>query len=488
MLAISLKSNMFDKSFLEKGVMHLILSLYNEPSNTRSSVQTIISKTEEFISEFYVSFLLEKLLQEFNYDKSISNKINIVLNDNKHPFENFCTEHLRFKMLEKHCNFQFPEKYYVGYELVNDVRTLIQATHVPIEYSLKTTLEISGLFEEIKKYMEKLSEEKSIISNISQARFWRHRYSTLVNETKTVLPLILYYDDFETGNALGSHVGEQVLGGVYVSLPCLPPHLVAKLSNIFIASVFYTKHRKLLGNNAVFHRVITNINTLIKDGLELRINGINQLVYFQCILFVGDNLGLNSACGFVENFGKCLRYCRICTATSDQCGLMCEEDSALLRNRENYEKDLNQISYVSESYDSGIKENCIFNRIINFHIVENKSVDIMHDLLEGVASYTISKVLTVFIYEQKYFTLQTLNNLIKNFNYGDIDKSNKPRLITKENSKKTGNDIIKNKIKLKQSSSEMLCLSRYLGPIIGHLIPENNEYWKLYLTLRRLLG
>ena len=358
--------------FFQKGVIELTLSLYNEASINRSSVQLIVNKTEEF----------EKLLVEFTHDKTTCNKISLILNENKNPFENFSSEQLRFKMLKEYCGFQIPEKFDLGYEMLNDVRTLVQASHIPLEYTLKSTLEIPGLFQEIKQYMRKFNEEKTVISNIVQGRAWRKKYNTVTN--KTILPIIINYDDFGTGNALGSHSGEQALGGVYVSLPCLPPHLVAKLNNIFITSVFYTKHRKSFGNYAVFNKVISNINSLTENGLKLDVNGMKEFVYFQCILFVGDNLGLNSACGFVESFGKSLRYCRICTATSEQCKLMCEEDSTLLRNREDYEKNVHEISVNSKSYDSGIKEDCLFNRIKNYHIVENKSVDLMHDICEGV--------------------------------------------------------------------------------------------------------
>jgi len=37
---------------------------------------------------------------------------------------------------------------------------------------------------------------------------------------KTVLPLFMYFDDFESGNVLGSHSGIHKVGAVYVSIPC----------------------------------------------------------------------------------------------------------------------------------------------------------------------------------------------------------------------------------------------------------------------------
>lgn len=44
------------------------------------------------------------------------------------------------------------------------------------------------------------------------------------------------------------------------------------------------------------------------------------------------------------------------------------------------------------------------------------------------------------------------------------------------------------KLKIKQSASEMLCLIRYLGFMIGDLIPAGNRPWKLYQYLRRAVG
>ncbi|XP_066592936.1 uncharacterized protein [Prorops nasuta] len=437
---------MFDKAFLDNGILNFILSLYNEDCITRTAVQLIVKLLQEFISTYYIPFLNEKLYKEFSFNDNSHCKINLVLNENSNPFNDFSTEQLRFKLLKKHCGFQLPENYNIEYELVNNQKTLVKGNYIPLKYTIQSTLEMHGIFEQVKNYMNKLNEEKTLTSNIIQGRFWRDRFSNISN--KTLLPLIIYYDDFETGNALGSHVGEQQLGGVYVSLPFLPPHLVAKLNNILISSVFYTKHKKSLGNHAVFEATIMDINSLIRDGLELR-----------------DNLGLNSASGFVESFGKTVRYCRICEATSEQCEIMCEEDSTLLRNRDNYEKHVSNITFNPKSSDSGIKENCVFNNIINFHIVENKSVDLMHDVCEGVVGYTLSKILTILIYEQKLFSLNVLNNRITNFSYGSTEISNKPRSIIREFSKK-----------------------KYLILIIGDLVPEHNEHWKLYLILRQIVG
>lgn len=78
----------------------------------------------------------------------------------------------------------------------------------------------------------------------------------------------------------------------------------------------------------------------------------------------------------------------------------------------------------------GVKERFIFNQLPNFHIAENHSLDLMHDLFEGVASDTIGKVLTNLVCVTKIISLETLNYRISTFDYGELEKSAKPRPLT----------------------------------------------------------
>lgn len=82
----------------------------------------------------------------------------------------------------------------------------------------------------------------------------------------------------------------------------------------------------------------------------------------------------------------------------------------LLRTVQSYTLDVLQNNYSN----TGIKEECIFNKINNFHICENIIVDVMHDLSEGVAAYTIGKILQALI-TAKILSLSIINNHIKTF-------------------------------------------------------------------------
>lgn len=140
----------------------------------------------------------------------------------------------------------------------------------------------------------------------------------------------------------------------------------------------------------------------------------------------------------------------------------------MFRTKTNYEIDLN----TAKISLTGINKNSIFNKLPNFHINENMSVDIMHDIFEGVAHYWLYSSLQYFINEKKYIDLFTLNNRKQLFDYGEFDIKNKSPPI------KT--DHIKH-LKLSMTSSEMVTFLKYIILIIGDLIPINNSVRKYIL-------
>ena len=189
---------------------------------------------------------------------------------------------------------------------------------------------------------------------------------------------------------------------------------------------------------------------------------------------MGDNLGSNHICGFIKSF-KSNYFRRICKVTLKEASEVAYEITEKFRNRENYIKD---VSMHDES-KTGIKEMCAFNDVHGFFITENKCLDFMHDVLEGVCNYVLKRLLNTLIYEKSYFTLEWLNSRIKEFIYGDTE-SNTPPTITYNR--------MKSKLSLKMSASEMLCFTKYLGLIIGDKVPRDDEHWVLYKLLATIVN
>ncbi len=89
----------------------------------------------------------------------------------------------------------------------------------------------------------------------------------------------------------------------------------------------------------------------------------------------------------------------------------------------------------------------------------------------------MSLVLNQFIYIDKLFKLEFLNDRISFFNYGQIDNKNKPTPIK----------FINSKLKIKQKAVKIHCLFKLLPLIIGDKIPIGNEYWHLILILAEIV-
>lgn len=87
--------------------------------------------------------------------------------------------------------------------------------------------------------------------------------------------------------------------------------------------------------------------------------------------------------------------------------------------------------------------------------------DFMHDVSEGVARYDMALIINYLI-NNKYFSIENLNNRLISFEYGVTECKNKPPTISKTNL--NNNCII-------MSASEMLCLVGYFGLIVGELVP-----------------
>lgn len=71
----------------------------------------------------------------------------------------------------------------------------------------------------------------------------------------------------------------------------------------------------------------------------------------------------------------------------------------LLRTPENYASDVR----LNDCKLTGIKELSIWNRLNGYDTCSNMSVDVMHDLYEGVCIYVMTSIVEYFIFDLKAF-------------------------------------------------------------------------------------
>lgn len=483
---ISSKSNINSKPIsvdnfidtLRCSTVTLASKWYSNSIIPRKIIQVLFNDIRQFNNSF-LSLLKDKML-EVKYDSNHTKDILLMFDQLSNPFSSISSEHLRFKTFDEIGILIRPRLVDIGCRLNDKMKAgrvifepkVFQMSFVPLRHVLKTILQDCNLFEVIIKFMNHLeSNSNKCVSNFVQCKLWKSKLEK--NSQKILLPLFLYFDDFEINNALGSHAGNNKLGAVYASLPCLPPEYSSSLENIFLACLFKSVDRLEFGNRAIFSELISELNYLEDTGIEILYDGKIKRVFFSLGLILGDNLGLHSILGFSESFMANFS-CRFCKSNKSDCNHQLVQIDENLRNEVNYSTDIaiNNLSLT------GIKELCVFHEIQSFHVTNNYAVDIMHDILEGVCKYDIGMMLKVMVYNLNYFTIDTLNNRIESFNYGTIDIRNRPPLIS--------NDSLKHG-SIKMSASETLCFTKYLTLIIGELVPLNSELWSLYIVLKQIM-
>lgn len=459
-------------------ILTFILFLYPDPVYPRKIVQVVIEFMNAFIKTIFLVSLKEDILKNLrkkNVSSECLREIEKHFENHSEIFSKISTEHKRFQLFRT-VGFIDYEEFEIGNTFIenivgNDmliVPDLLYGIDIPLRKSLKCFLEIPKLFDKILEYVKSLGDETYLITNIMQADLWVKNYAEKAMD-EIILPLYIFYDDLEVGNPLGNHAGTNKFGILYASVACLPLKIASKLNSIIFSTIIYSEDKKNSDSRRVFQRLIHEINFLQIESIKINVSGIVRKVKFQLILILGDNLGLNSIFGYTESFNANM-WCRICRVTSTKSQALTVEDENELRNIENYNEDIKKAN-MSET---GIKEPCVFNEVNNFHITKNLSIDLMHDLLEGVCVYVMQALLFVFVFEKKYFILQSINCKIKDFDFGSIEDADRPPQISF--------DRLKKYLKLTK-----LCFVRYFSLIIGDMIPENDEHWKLYLLLRQII-
>lgn len=470
------------KKLMNDECMLFLSKLYNSSLLPRKYIQELIDFVSEFLSGGFVTILknfvidiLKMYATEEKHITDVENMFQMLLN----PFADYKTEYLRMKMFETSTFFIKPIQYKIGERQKPSsssdevVTNFVDVTgqFVPLHKVFTKIFEIPNVYDDIQLYIQQLQDEK-LISNIYQSPHFQ-KIIEKFNNTSLVLPLVMYFDDYECGNALGSHAGIHKLGAVYVSIPTFPPKFSSLLENIFLALLFHSNDRKQFGNAAVFKILLDEFIYLENTGITFftEKHGFVE-IRFVLTVIVGDNLGLHTLLGFTESFNAKFN-CRFCKIDKMASRIQNTENKMLIRTVNSYEYDLS----LDDISLTGIKEPCIFNKLTYSHAVQNYYADIMHDLYEGVCHYDMLNIIKYILYKAQYLSLETLNNRIESFNFPP-KYLNRPPKLSKD-------FHLKNKISM--SASEMLSFVRHFGLIIGDLIPKDDDIWSFYKILRELL-
>lgn len=477
-------------SFIMYHLTSIILDLYADPGLPRNHVQHVIQMFENLQKNVIIPCMhtdIKNILKSGKDPSQILKDIEKCISSYSNVFDKINTEDKRLALI-KTKNFQKPKEFFIGSvferKQMNTNRDHFISVpkygcYCPLKKSLQMFLQIRGMLSAIMNYISDLSESSVFIKNCMQASLWSKKFPewrsqvTFSNKNIT-LPLMVYFDEFVAGAALGANVSSSKFGAVYATILCLPPSIASKLSSFLFSTIVKAEDLSKLGNKKVFSQLVKDLNTLSSEGVEVEVGGQAKTIFFECFMIIGDNLGLNSIFDMKKSFNADF-CCRICKATKIEIQEMVEEDEALLRNEDDYEANVRD-----EDLDkSGFHDESIFNLINGYHICTNFTVDVMHDIMEGVADYVMSNLITFYV-NKKYFELHELNAQIKNFDFGNVNRPTEIKFDTETRG-----------IKIKMSAAQMSNFVQFFGCLIGHRIKKSSEEdidaWNLYKSLNNIL-
>nr|XP_054600874.1 uncharacterized protein LOC129164486 isoform X2 [Nothobranchius furzeri]XP_054600875.1 uncharacterized protein LOC129164486 isoform X2 [Nothobranchius furzeri] len=427
-------------------------------SATKSSVRDIVvshlTKTNQTIDETFVSSLVEELCK--------SNPLSLALNSGG-PLSS---------------SFRRRDYFKKNFEVVEPIECILEPKekscfqYVPILQSLTQLLAKQNIREKI------LSKERELPSTLYKS----YRDATIYKDNSFYseelrISLLLYIDDFEICNPLGTSRKKHKITAVYWTFNNNPLSSRSTLNSVYLVLLCKAVDIKKYGYDQVLAPLLKDIAILEQDGIYISTLGQNVKGSVLCV--AADNLGAHSISGLVENFSGPF-VCRFCLGQRSDFQIKEVRSGAFpLRTKEEHASHVLTIkANPAWTHFYGVKKSCpLTENLKYFHCVTGYPPDILHDIFEGIVPLELGLCFSVFL-SKKYFSFIELNSAILQFPYKWADKTDCPQALPAN---------LSSKKKLGGNAHENWTLIRLLPFIIGHRIPLNDPNWLLLMSLKDIV-
>lgn len=442
-------------STFEDNLFRLVLDMYGSMRLSKKLAVDFTQKVQETICKPLLDLIVSKLLCEADLEQ-----VKILGSNIEHIFDEIDSEH-KFKSLLKNKNLYFEATKFDIATDNDDSKGYI----FPLKLNIKALFESRPdlLLNMILQY--DFDSESTKIDNIINTPIWKQKIASLGN--RRILPILLYQDDIEINNPLGSKAGVHKISTVYISFPLLSGLNISKLCFHIPACLTLTSDFSAgLYSNSYF--LAMELKTLEENGIIFTLYGDTIKVHFIVAAPVGDNLSLNMMLGFSMSFNvDC--FCRFCICTKREIEILTTEATDKMR-----------INAGIAGTKLGFKRDSpLTKEIRSFNILHCMSVDIVHDFLEGIIKLEMSNLLNYFI-RMAYFDLEFLNEALKEYNqYDRFERKNKCSKIKKGHL---------DNITLKMSATEIALFIKYFAVLVKDHIPNNDKYLIFFKVMYKLLN
>lgn len=251
------------------------------------------------------------------------------------------------------------------------------------------------------------------------------RKNALYKQNTNALQIILGFDDFCIVDPLGAAATTHKITAIYARFGNLPSSLQSKVNNILLLSLIFADelNAKETDFNEAWELIQYEVKQIESVGIDIDGIVVKGSIAYLCHDNLGGNVGLLLAKGFNAAY-----YCRICLLSAEECQNTTHEISHKIRTRQSYEMDLKTIAEsekVVYKETHGVERYCILNNLKYFHIFENLSADIMHDICEGTIPFILQRLFQLII-RKKICSEDELNRRFSVHDYGNLANTPAP--------------------------------------------------------------
>lgn len=218
-------------------------------------------------------------------------------------------------------------------------------------------------------------------------------------KVSTALQLILYTDEIELCNPLGSRANKNKLLLIYYTLGNTNPKYRSRLAAICLLAMIKSLDFPHCSINKILERINHDLIEL-QNGVRVDASNGERAIYGALLSVCGDTLAQHEVAGFKEGVGFAYSKCRHCECNFEDMQKQFNEDlfverTMASRNRQCSDIEKASTDFLREHLKStfGINRRSKLTEFPHFDIINQMPQDIMHVILEGVAPYEIKCVL-----------------------------------------------------------------------------------------------
>lgn len=342
--------------------------MYAKGSITAKQIQSTVDNVDTLnltnissINTMLARFV-ESLPRELTEHNEHLNTLNRSITSAQKLFVGLHSEHFRLKHFTGK-GLVLPQSYKIGRRVDYKPDGTSQDVAVEGQY-----IPITDTLRRYRQYYETISAEDTTSSTILSSYLQTDRCATAKHGA---VKLILYHDDIECGNVLGSRAGVYKLTMFYFSGH---NQSSSNLRSIHLAIVCHASDVKTYGYAAVLSPLLSDLSKL-SVGLDIS-DGANP-IFASLEHIVGDNLAANAILGMNQSFSAG-HYCRFCYVSGADAAISTHSHSELPRSRVSHQFDVECVEALpSFSTKTGVKERCVFDELPYFSGVEATVPDIM---------------------------------------------------------------------------------------------------------------